>query len=108
MSELQEDGRGGEVEPDAAWQGPGSARAAPGGVEPDPQPELPGCVPAAAAGASGGAEGDHGDGAQAGADRLPLDALRRVVRPATGGGVRGGGEATPGKATPSPSGGAGL
>src|SRR5262249_60705375 len=68
---------------------------APGGVEPDAQQELPGGVPAAAAVATGGAQGDHGGGAPAGADRVQPDALRRGVHEAGGGSLRG---ASPGAA----------
>ena len=80
VPELEEDGREGEVEPDAAGEEPGGGGAAAGGVGPDAEHELPGGVPAAAAVAAGGAEGDDGDGPQAGPDRVPPDAVRGGVR----------------------------
>src|SRR5258708_1794298 len=88
VSELAEDGRQGEVEPRPSRQEPGGAGVAAGGVEPDAKPELPGCLLAAAAFAAGGAQGDHGDGAQAGADRVPPGALRGGVHAADGGDLR--------------------
>ena len=69
---------GGKVKSSKTRRGKNRAarRLAVGGVEPDAQQELPGRLPATAAVAAGGAQGDHGDGAQAGADRLQPDALR--------------------------------
>src|SRR5271165_896011 len=91
VSQLAEDGRQGEVEPGAAGKESRGAGAASGGVESDAEQQLPGRLLAAAAIAAGGAQGDHGDGAQAGADRIPPDALRGGVREADGGGVCGAG-----------------
>src|SRR5262245_6692332 len=95
VSELEEDRRQGAVEPDAPGQGPGGAGVAAGGMEPAAEQELPGGPPAAAAVAAGGPLGNHGGGAQAGADRVPPDALRGGVREADRGGVCG---ASPGAA----------
>src|SRR5438105_2674663 len=48
VSELEEDGRQGEVEPDAPGQEPGGRGVAVGGLEPAAQPQLPGGVSASA------------------------------------------------------------
>ena len=53
VSQLEEDGRQGQVESHAQGQGPGGAGLAVGGVEPAAQQELPGRLPAAAAFAVG-------------------------------------------------------
>ena len=69
---------GGKVQSSKTRKGKGRAARslASGGLEPDAQPELPGGLFASPAVPAGGAQGDHGDGAQAGADRLQPDALR--------------------------------
>ena len=77
LPQLQTDGRQGEVVEDAEGQEPGGPRVAVGGVGPDAEYERLGVLPASAAIAAGGAEGDHGDGAQAGADRVCVGAVRR-------------------------------
>jgi len=56
-----------------------AAGVASGGVGSDAEQELLGCVSATSAVAVGCAEGDHGDGSQAGADHLQPDALRCCV-----------------------------
>ena len=74
-------------------KGPGGACVAVGGVEPDAvSKSYLGAYLRRQRSRLGSAQGDHGDGAQAGADRVPPDALRarRTCRQ-DGGGVRGAG-----------------
>src|SRR4051794_40211689 len=89
MSQLEEDRRPGQVQPDAPGGEPCGAGAAAGGPEPAPQPGGPGRVPAADERPAGGAGGRDRDGAQAGADRLPGVEARDDVRASESGGVRG-------------------
>src|SRR5260370_36149809 len=108
VSELAEDGRQGEVEPGATRQEPGGAGAAFGGVEPGAEPELPRRLLAAAALPAGRPQGDHGDGAQAGADRVQHHALRRGLHEADRGGLRRAGAGTVREAVAAPGPGVGL
>src|SRR5262249_17321092 len=108
VPQLQEDGRQGAVESYAARQGPRRARAAAGGVEPDAEQGGAGGVPAPTAGAAGSAEGDNGDGAQVGANRVPPDAFRRGLRQTDGGGVRRASASTPGETVAASRQGAGI
>ena len=81
---------GGKVQSSQTRNGkrPGGAGVMPGGVGSEAEQELAGGVPASTAVAAGGAKGDHGDGAHAGADRVQPDALRDGVHEANGVGVR--------------------
>src|SRR5205085_6755430 len=67
-----------------------------------------GCVPAGAAVAAGRAQGEQGGGAQAGADRVQPDALRRSVRQGGRAGVCRTGARTPGEAVGAAGPGAGI
>src|SRR5437588_8798095 len=89
MSQLEEDRRPGQVQPDAPGGESGGAGVAVGGPEPAPQPGGPGRVPAADERAAGGAGGRDRDGAQAGTDRLSGVEARDDVRAPESGGVRG-------------------
>src|SRR5262249_43101924 len=89
VPQLAEDGRPGQVQPDAPGGEPGGAGVAFGGAESAPQPGGPGRVPAADEGAAGGAGGRDGDGAQAGAHRLPGAQARPDVHASESGGIRG-------------------
>src|SRR5215469_3613177 len=88
VSQLAENRRQGQVQPDASGQEPCGVCPAFGGLEPDAEQELPGCVPASAAFAAGGAQGSDGIGAQAATDCVPSGALRNGVCEANGGGLR--------------------
>ena len=79
VSQLQEDGREGAVEPDTPRQGSGGLHVASGGVEFDAQSQLPQSALSTTAVKIGSSQSDHGDGAQAGPDLLHGDAVRRGV-----------------------------
>src|SRR5262249_41625316 len=83
--------------PDASGGEPCGAGVAGGGSGPAQQQGCVGWVPAADEGAAGGPGGLDGDGAQAGADRLPGAEARDDVRPAGPGGVRGADEGEAGQ-----------
>src|SRR5262249_11880931 len=108
VSQLEKDGWEGEVECHAEGEGACGAGAAAGGLVPAAEQGGAGRLPASAAVAAGGPQGDHGGGAQAGADRLPPGALRGGLRQADGGGVCGAGEAASGETAQATGAGAGL
>ena len=75
MPAVQEDGRQGEVEQDAAGEEPRRECVTFGGVEFDAEQELFGRVSASAAVAAGGAEGDPDDGSSTSGDLVYRDAF---------------------------------
>src|SRR5579871_1463137 len=89
VSQLAEERRPGQVEPDPSGGEPCGAGVAHGGPESAPQQGGPGRVSAADERAAGGSGGLDGDGAQAGTDRLSGVEAWDDVRASESGGLRG-------------------
>src|SRR5262249_41132342 len=108
MPQLEEDRWQGEIQPDPQRQKPRGRRPPAGGLEPDAEPELPGGLPAAAAGPPWGPQGDHGDGAQASPDYLYPPALWRGLHAANRSRLRRASAAAAGETAAAPREGVGL
>ena len=88
--EPEEVGTETQVGGDAGGGEPGGEGLAAGGAQSAAVAECLGSVLPADRGPAWGAQGDHGDGLQAGADHLRAAQARGSVRGAGAGGVRGG------------------
>src|SRR5262249_50677482 len=108
QSATQDQRRPGTLRPDASIIEPCGGGVASGTGEPAPEPERVGGVLPPAQVTEGDAEGDHGDGAQAGAVDLRDAQGRGGVCVGESGGVRAGLPGAAGAAAESPGSGVGL